>query len=194
MSAVPTSPPLMESPPGPETVIDGVRYLYFAGTSYMGLHGDPEVIEAGCDALRRYGVHTATSRTGFGNSPLQLEVERSAAAFFGMETSFYFSSGYAGNHIAVQALAKDADVIYIDAEAHYCVQEAAALARKPVQTFNHRDAEDLRSKLTRGVRPLVMADGVGPSNGRMAPLAEYVRVLSDFAPAILHLDDAHGVG
>jgi 8-amino-7-oxononanoate synthase len=184
----------MESPPGPETVIDGVRYLYFAGTSYMGLHGDPEVIEAGCDALRRYGVHTATSRTGFGNSPLQLEVERSAAAFFGMETSFYFSSGYAGNHIAVQALAKDADVIYVDAEAHYCVQEAAALARKPVQTFGYRDAEDLRSKLKRGVRPLVMADGVGPSNGRMAPLAEYVRVLSDFAPAILHLDDAHGVG
>jgi 7-keto-8-aminopelargonate synthetase-like enzyme len=184
----------MESPPGPETVIDGVQYLYFAGTSYLGLHGNAAVVEAGCDALRRYGVHTATSRTGFGNSPLQMEVERSAAEFFGRDASFYFSSGYAGNHIAVQALAKDADVIYIDAEAHYCVQEAVALAGKPVQTFKHRDAEDLKSKLTPGLRPLVLADGVVPSNGRMAPVKEYVRVLAEFAPAILHLDDAHGVG
>jgi 7-keto-8-aminopelargonate synthetase-like enzyme len=68
------------------------------------------------------------------------------------------------------------------------------LAGKPVQLFAHRDAEDLRSKLTQGVRPLVLADGVVPSNGRMAPVKEYVRVLSEFAPAILHLDDAHGAG
>ena len=49
-------PPLMESAPGPETVIDGVKYLYFAGTSYFGLHGHAEVVEAGCEALRRYGA------------------------------------------------------------------------------------------------------------------------------------------
>ena len=42
---------LMESAPGPLTVVDGVRYLYFGGTSYLGLAAHPEVIEAGCAAL-----------------------------------------------------------------------------------------------------------------------------------------------
>src|SRR5262245_17091185 len=37
---------LMQSAPGPETIIDGVGYLYFGGTSYLGLAGHPEVIEA----------------------------------------------------------------------------------------------------------------------------------------------------
>src|SRR5262245_28458932 len=110
-------PPLMESAPGPETVIDGVKYLYFAGTSYFGLHGHPEVVEAGCEALRRYGVHSATSRAGFGNSAPLLGVERKAAEFFGTEAAFYFSSGYAANHIAVQALSPDADMVLVDSEA-----------------------------------------------------------------------------
>ena len=186
--------PLMESPPGPETVIDGVRYLYFAGTSYLGLSGNAEVIAAGCEALKNYGVHTATTRAGFGTSPLLLEVERRTAEFFGTEAAFYFSSGYTANHIAVQALAAHADAVFVDDEAHYCVAEAARLAGLPVQLFRHRDVEDLRSKLTPGVRPLVMADSVVPSSGRIAPVPDYVKVLAGFAPAVLHLDDAHGVG
>jgi 7-keto-8-aminopelargonate synthetase-like enzyme len=75
--------PLMESAPGAHTVIDGQRYLYFAGTSYLGLAGRAEIAEATCSAARRYGVHTATSRAGFGNSQPLLEVEHRAADFFG---------------------------------------------------------------------------------------------------------------
>ena len=74
----PDQPPLMESPPGAHTVIDGRRYLYFAGTSYFALHSHPEVIEAGVLALRKHGVHSATSRAGFGTIAPVLEVERRA--------------------------------------------------------------------------------------------------------------------
>ena len=41
---------------------------------------------------------------------------------------------------------------------------------------------------------MVMADGVGPSTGRVAPVAAYLEALAPFAPATLHLDDAHGFG
>ncbi len=188
----------MESAPGPWTLIDGRRYCYFAGTGYLGLAGEPEVIEAACQAVRRYGIHSATSRAGFGNNPLTLEVEHRAADLFGTEDAFYFSSGYAANHILIQALADRAEMLFVDEAAHYCLAEAARLPRRPVTKFKHRDADDLarrlRRKLKPGKRPLVLTDGVFSVSGRLAPLPEYLQVLRKHAPAVLLVDDAHGFG
>ena len=188
----------MESAPGPETVIDGVRYLYFGGTSYLGLHGNPSVIAAGCEALRTYGVHTATTRAGFGTSPVLLKVEELAARFFGTEDAFYFSSGYVANHIVIPAIASEASALFLDETSHFCVEEAARVAGKLVHRFRHRDATDLAAQLRQHLpvngRPLVVADGVTPATGAIAPVRDYLRVLKEFAPAVLHLDDAHGFG
>ena len=127
--------PVLQSAPGPRVIIDGREYLYFAGTSYLGLAGRAEIIEAACEAVRRYGVHTATSRSGFGNNPATLAAEHFAAQFFGTEDAFYFVSGYVGNHILVQALAGTADAVFIDELAHYSLNEAARLAGLPVIPF-----------------------------------------------------------
>jgi 8-amino-7-oxononanoate synthase len=185
---------VMTGPPGPVTIFDGDEYLYFGGTSYLGLAGHPEVIKAGCDALRAHGVHTATSRSRLGTNPPLLAVEENAARFFGTEDAFYFGSGYVGNHIMVAALAEGVDTVFVDAAAHYCVLEAARLAGKPVQYFPHRDAEALRDAVGENSRVLVMADAVAPSSGRVAPIAEYIEALQDCNRARILLDDAHGFG
>lgn len=185
---------IMQSPPGPETVIDGETYLYFGGTSYLGLAGHPEIIEAGCDALRKYGVHSATSRSRIGTNPPVLAVEQRAAEFFGTEDAFYFSSGYTSNHIMVSALAGDADAVIVDEAAHYCVIEASKLAGLPVRTFRNLDADDLAQKIQDLRRPLVMFDGVSASTGHPAPVDQYREVLSRCDNPALLLDDAHAIG
>lgn len=185
---------VMESAPGPETVVDGQSYLYFGGTSYLGLAAHPEVIEAGSAALRRYGVHSATSRSGFGNSPPVLDVETQAVGFFGTEAAFYFGSGYMVNHILVSAVAPGYDAILLDESSHYCVVEAAGLGGLPVVKFAPRDVSDLSDKVAKFERVIVMADAVGPASGELAPVEEYVRVLRDRSRACLILDDAHGFG
>lgn len=189
--------PLMESAPGPEVTIDGRRYHYFAGTSYYGLHGHPEVIAAGCEGFQKYGFHTATSRAGFGNSAPLLEVERRAAEHAGHEAGFYFSSGYASNHVLIHTVLKPG-AIFIDEAAHFCVMEAAHLPSVPIHRFHPRDAADLQAKieayLPPGTSPLVMSDGVVPATGQLPPLDDYVRVLARYAPATLLVDDAHGLG
>ena len=189
--------PLMESAPGPEVIIDGRRYHYFGGTSYYGLHGHPEVIAAGCEGFRKYGFHTATSRAGFGNSGPLLEVERRAAEHAEREAAFYFSSGYASNHILVHAVMKPG-AVFIDEAAHFSVAEAAHLPGVPIHRFRMRDAGDLEAKLQAylpaGSSPLVMSDGVVPATGELPPLDEYMRVLARYAPATLLVDDAHGLG
>jgi 8-amino-7-oxononanoate synthase len=120
--------PIMQSPPGAETLLDGQRYLYFAGTGYLGLQGHPEVLKAAADAVYQYGISSATSRTGFGNNPPTLDVEQRAAKYFGTEAAFYYISGYVGNSILAQLLRDDFDVAFVDEYAHYSVLEGAAHA------------------------------------------------------------------
>lgn len=190
--------PVMQSPPGPRTVIDGREYLYFGGTAYLGLQGHPEVIRAACQAVRDFGVGSATSRTGFGDTPPVLEVEFHATRFFQTEAAFYFASGYAGGHILVSAVATQCDAVFVDELAHYCIFEAAKLSGLPLFTFPHGQAAGLQAALAanlkRGQRPLVMSDGVFSALGDIAPVDRYGEMLRQYPGAAVLLDDAHGIG
>jgi 8-amino-7-oxononanoate synthase len=189
--------PIAESPPGPLTRIDGREYLYFVGTGYLGLQSRPEVIQAACEAAHRYGLHSATSRAGFGTTPPTLAVERRAAEFFDCEASFYFSAGYAGNAVLLRAVEDGFDAVFIDEHSHFSAIEAAAQGRRPTFRFRHRDADDLAAVVGRhlepGQRPLVMTDGVFSVRGTIAPVADYCSVLANDRGGVL-VDDAHGVG
>ncbi|MBA4031460.1 MAG: 8-amino-7-oxononanoate synthase [Planctomyces sp.] len=189
---------ILESPPGAEVSIDGERYLYFAGTAYLALQGHPEVIEAGCEGLRRYGVHTATARGGYGTSPPLLQVEHLASQYFGSEAAFYYVSGYWGNQLVLGALKPHFDSIFFDEQSHSSILDAIQISGKPSFSFPHRSVRGLGDALLRhlssGERPLVISDGVFASSGRIAPIDEYRKVIRDLPGAILVVDDAHSVG
>jgi 8-amino-7-oxononanoate synthase len=187
----------MESAPGAETVFDGRRYLYFGGTGYFGLHGHPAVIRAGLRAFPRYGVHSATSRAGFGDNPVLLEVEKRLREFFREEDAVYFGSGYLGSLLLGQALADRYDAVFVDESAHFCVMDAVSTFGKPVIRFRHRDPDELKRKIKKklrpGHRPFLLTDGVFPVFGRIAPVPEYAAIISSY-DGLIGLDDAHGVG
>lgn len=186
---------VMEGPPGPHTRINGKLYNYFCGVSYHGLHGHPDCIEAARSALLAYGMNPATTRSGFGNTPLTLKLEKTAAEFLGEEDALYFISGYLGPNILLQALSVRFDRIFIDEHTHYCGFEAARLSGKPIATFRNRDAADLQEKL-RGqpaVRPLILSDAVFPAFGDLAPVPDYAALAAEYDGVVV-LDDAHGFG
>jgi len=188
---------VMEGAPGPETVINGKRYVYFGGTGYFALQGHPDLIEAGVAAFRKYGVHPATSRTGFGNNPIQIELESKIAEYFGTEDSLHFVSGYLDNLFLVQALKDRTDIVVIDETAHFSIMDAVYSALKPVIKFRHRDPEDLAKKLKETLKsgqvPLLMTDGIFPTMGVIAPVPEYLKVIEPYNGFIC-LDDSHSVG
>ncbi len=189
---------ILESAPGAIVRIDGREYLYFVGTGYLGLQGHPEVIRAAREAATRYGIHSATTRSGFGNTPPLCEVEQRAAEFFGCPAAFVFSTGYASNQVLLRCLENEYDAIFLDEHSHYSVFEAASRCDRPTVRFRHRDAGDLAEKLRNhlapGQRPLLMTDGVFSVRGTIAPLDDYRRALEGYAGAGTLVDDAHGVG
>ncbi|MFP4081413.1 MAG: aminotransferase class I/II-fold pyridoxal phosphate-dependent enzyme [Candidatus Aminicenantes bacterium] len=189
---------LMESAPGPRTVINGRQMDYFCGCSYYGLHGHPEIIQAACEAAQKYGIGSATSRSGYGNNPILLKVEQLASKFFHTESALYYVSGYLGNSILLQGLEERYDIILMDEESHYSAMDGAALVNKPVIPFGHLDAEDLRGKLKQHLkpsqRPLLICDGIFPVSGEISPLPRYTDVLGEFEGALICVDDAHAIG
>ncbi len=185
---------VMGSPIGARMIINGREVDYFCGTSYFTLHGHPAVIEAACEATRKYGLGPATNAA---NSVLTETVEL-ACQHFESETATYVISGYLGAMILVQALNDDYDVVFVDAASHYSVFDGIRTSGKSIVRFRHLDAEDLSAKLAEHVRPgqvpLVMTDGIFPVTGRIAPLPEYWDVLSAYRPSLLCVDDSHAVG
>lgn len=189
---------VMESAPGPRAVINGREVDYFCGCGYLSLQNHPELIRAACEALKKYGMASATSRSGFGNNPVLLEVEERASEFFGTESSLYYVSGYLGNSILLQGLRDEYDVIFVDRESHYSVIDGASVTHKPVVFFAHLDPENLRKKIRQTLktseRPLVICDGVFPVSGEVSPLPEYLEVLKEYEGRIVCVDDAHAIG
>ncbi|MBI5692122.1 MAG: pyridoxal phosphate-dependent aminotransferase family protein [Verrucomicrobia bacterium] len=204
---MPDSPPAASTPSpsrvfdtatGPEVGIDGRRYLHFGGTGYLDLQRRPELADAAERALRRYGLHPATTRLGFGESPPLLEAEAEAARFFGTEAAWLLPSGWLGASVLLDAHAGPADRLYLDQDAHFALRDAARLSGRPVVTFGHADPaslqSELRATLRAGEQPVVLTDGVFPVTGHLAPLADYLRILDGFPGARVVVDDAHGFG
>ncbi|MGD9724622.1 MAG: aminotransferase class I/II-fold pyridoxal phosphate-dependent enzyme [Pirellulales bacterium] len=190
----------MEGAPGAETLLNGRRYLYFAGTGYLGLQGHPALIAAASEAVQKYGIHAATSRAGYGTSPPVREVERRAARFLGADEAAYLVSGYAGNFAVMSALSDQATLALVDEASHHSLVEATRMLAglsQPAIVFRHRDAGHLDELLhvhaRAGSRPLVLTDGVFALSGRVAPLADYLSVLAKYDGAMLYLDDAHAL-
>jgi 8-amino-7-oxononanoate synthase len=190
--------PILQTAPGAQVVIDGRRCLYFAGTAYLGLQGDPRVVRAACDATERYGLGAATTRAGFGNQPPTVDVESAAAQYFGQPSACYYPSGYLGPAIVLSALGDTFDAAFVDEQSHYAIFDALRASARRFVRFRHRDPTDLRKKMHSDLRAteraLVVSDGVFAASGRVAPVNDYLAALASFTGTSLFLDDAHGVG
>jgi 7-keto-8-aminopelargonate synthetase-like enzyme len=79
----------MQSAPGARALINDRWRDYFSGTGYLGLQGHPGLIDAATEAVRAYGLTTATSRGGYGEHPVFHSVESAAARFLGDDRALY---------------------------------------------------------------------------------------------------------
>jgi len=189
----------MGSGPGPETVINGKRYLYFGGTGYFSFQTHPEILQAAQKALAEFGMDTATSRDIFGTSPLLLAVEKKVREFMGTEDAIYLPSGYLINIAGFQSLTelRRFDAMFVDEGAHWSITDFMYALQKPVFTFAHGDPEDLGQKLKKhlpsGQKPLVASDGIFPTFGKIAPLQAYFPLVENY-DGCLWVDDCHALG
>ncbi|PUA30748.1 MAG: hypothetical protein B0W54_09905 [Cellvibrio sp. 79] len=118
----------------------------------------------------------------------------------GMEASVLLPSTLHLFVDAFECFATAGSAIYLD-DANYPITrwgaERAILRGIPLRSFARRDPRDLLWQLAQGaregLRPLVVADGICPATGQVAPLGEYLEIVRHFGGLLL-IDDTQALG
>lgn len=180
-----------------EVEIGGRPTLMFGSNNYLGLTVHPEVVEAACDAIRRYGTGTTGSRAANGTLALHEELESQFVDWSGKRHAIIFSTGYQANLSVIGALCGPGDVILVDGSSHASIFDAARQTAAQLIGFRHNSPESLRRRLERlpaGQRNrLVVVEGLHSIRGDVAPLRELVAVSKAYGAYVL-VDEAHSLG
>ncbi|MGY1830623.1 aminotransferase class I/II-fold pyridoxal phosphate-dependent enzyme [Geodermatophilus sp. SYSU D01180] len=183
--------------PEPVTVYDdGVPRVNLGSNNYLGLAGDPRVVEAAVAAVRRFGTSTSGSRVLNGTTRLHLQLEEELADHYGVEAAVLTSSGVNANVALLSTACGPGDALLVDAHAHASVHAGAAASRGTVVRFRHNDLESLARRLDRldpQAGAVVVVDGVYSMTGETAPLAGLAELCAAHG-ARLVVDEAHGLG
>ncbi|NMZ59540.1 8-amino-7-oxononanoate synthase [Pseudomonas nitroreducens] len=186
--------PLLESPQGPEVVIDGQPMLAFCSNDYLGLANHPEVIAALRAGAERWGVGGGASHLVNGHCGPHHELELALAEFTGRPRALLFSTGYMANLGTVTALVGKGDSVLEDRLNHASLLDAGLLSGARFSRYLHNDAASLASRLEKAEgNTLVVTDGVFSMDGDLADLPSLCATARQ-QNAWVMVDDAHGFG
>ena len=186
--------PLLETPQGPEVLVDGQRLLAFCSNDYLGLANHPEVIAAMQQGAAKWGVGGGASHLVIGHSTPHHELEEALAEFTGRPRALLFSTGYMANLAAVTALVGQGDTVLEDRINHASLLDAGLLSGARFSRYLHNDAASLASRLDKATgNTLVVTDGVFSMDGDLADLPALCAA-AKAKNAWLLVDDAHGFG
>src|ERR1700760_891778 len=177
-------------------VIKGKETILLGTYNYMGMTFDPDVIQAGKDALDQFGSGTNGSRMLNGTFRDHMEVEEALRDFYGVSGAIVFSTGYMANLGMISTLAGKGEYVILDADSHASIYDGCKQGDAEIVRFRHNSVEDLDKRLGRLPKEagkLVVLEGVYSMLGDIAPLKEMVAVAKNHGAMIL-CDEAHGMG
>ena len=191
------SPPTIEGPQGPLVRIAGRTVLCFCSNNYLGLAGHPEIRRAAQAALDEEGAGAGASRLISGTMTAHREAEAALAGFVGQSDAVLFSSGYAANVGALQALVGPEDSVFSDALNHASLIDGCRLSRAEIHVYRHADLEHLEALLAshrpKARRALVLTDSLFSMDGDVAPLRGLAELTRRYDAGLM-VDEAHALG
>ena len=179
-----------------EAIIQGKRTILLGTYNYMGMTFDPDVIQAGKDALDAYGSGTTGSRVLNGTYCGHMEVEQALKDFYAMDHAMVFSTGYQANLGIISTIAGKGDYVILDADSHASIYDGCFLGNADIVRFRHNNVENLEKRLERlppEAGKLVVLEGVYSMLGDIAPLDEMIPIAKKHSAMVL-VDEAHSMG
>lgn len=179
-----------------EVVMEGHRKIMIGSNNYLGLTGDPRVIQAGITAFENFGSGVSGSRFLNGTLTTHVTLEKELAEFLHKEACVTFSTGFQTNLGIISAIAGRNDLVFSDRENHASIYDGIKLSYSTLVRYKHNDMEDLAKQLKNSdpeKGKLIVTDGVFSMSGDICKLPEIVALAKQYGARVM-VDDAHGFG
>jgi len=179
-----------------EVEMENIHTIMIGSNNYLGFTSEPSVIEAGVEALKKYGTGNSGSRFLNGTLDIHVQLEKELAEFLHKEACITFSTGFQSNLGIISAVCGRNDYVLCDRENHASIYDAIKLSYAKMLRYAHSDMADLEEKLKTvpaecGI--LIVTDGVFSMSGEICKLPEIVALAKKYGARVM-VDDAHGLG
>ena len=176
----------------------GREVINLCANNYLGLSDNAELIEAGREALARYGYGMSSVRFICGTQEEHTELETKLSRFLGFEDTILYSSCFDANAGLFETLLGPEDAIISDALNHASIIDGVRLCKAKRYRYANSDMDDLEAQLQAATEAgarfkLIATDGVFSMDGYIAKLSE-ICDLADIYDAMVMVDDSHAVG
>ncbi len=191
----------LDSPQAARVKMEGRgEVVILSSNNYLGLCAVPDVVQAGKDALDRWGAGTGSVRFICGTFTVHRELEAALAKFVGCESSLSYVSCWNANEGLCPTLLGEQDIVISDQLNHASIIDAIRLAKTITKcqtaVYQHADMADLEEKLkaAKGSRlKLIFTDGIFSMEGDIAKLPDIVALARKY-DAVVAIDARQGAG
>ncbi|RNL62602.1 glycine C-acetyltransferase [Nocardioides marmoriginsengisoli] len=187
---------VVSGPQGPLVGLGGQQVVNLASNDYLGLAGDPEVLESARQAVTELGLGTTAGRVLCGNREVHHRLEERLAALVGTEGAVLYGSCFDANLGVFDALLGPEDVVLSDALNHASLIDGIRLASARRRVYAHGDLEELERHLAGSAdarHRVIVTDGVFSMDGDLADLPALEELVRRY-DAVLVVDDSHATG
>ena len=191
----------LDSPQAARVRMEGRgEVVILSSNNYLGLCSVPEVIQAGKDALDRWGAGTGSVRFICGTFTVHRALEDALATFVGCQSSLTYASCWNANEGLCPTLLGERDIVISDQLNHASIIDAIRLAKTITKcrtaVYQHSDMADLEEKLRAAQDArlrLIFTDGIFSMEGDVAKLPDIVALAKRY-DAVVAVDDSHATG
>jgi glycine C-acetyltransferase len=187
---------IIESPQGPEIMVNGKKVLNFCANNYLGLSAHPRVIEAAKKAIDDRGYGMSSVRFICGTQDIHKELEQLISEFLGTEDTILYAAAFDANGGVFEPLFGEQDAIISDALNHASIIDGVRLCKAQRYRYNHNDMADLEFQLkaASGARSrIIVTDGSFSMDGTIAQLDKIVELAEKY-DAVIMVDECHSTG
>ena len=172
--------------------------FHFGTTGYLGLEQDPRLKQAAIKAIQDYGTQFPLSKSYISN-PLYRELENKVELMYGTPTIITKNSTL-GHMGVIPSAVDDDDVIILDHQVHWSVQNAAKMLKTrsvPIEMIRHNQLDMLEDKIKKYMHTKkhiwYMADGIYSMYGDYAPIHDLMALGLKYPQLRFYFDDVHGM-
>ena len=177
----------LEKAPTTTAFLNGKEYLYFSGTSYLGVTSLPEFQELVFKAIKKWGISYGSSRSANIKLAVYEKAETFLAQFLNTETAVTVSSGTLAGHFAIKKLKTLVDAFYYMPKTH-----PAILPEKALPVFDESELHP-SLKLLKNKKISIVMDAIAAFETKPFSL-EFLDEIDPSNTIYLVIDESHSFG